>query len=366
MIRTRKILLPLAWVFSLTVRLRNWLFDIGALESQSYKIPTISVGNITAGGTGKTPHIEYLIRLLGTQYQVAVLSRGYKRHTHGYLLAEAESTAQDIGDEPWMLKHKFPSINIAVDADRRHGISRLMNDPETRDTEIILLDDAFQHRYVKPGLNILLTECNRLITDDRMLPSGMLREPISGKDRADIVIVTKCPDSLTQTDYSNIQTKLHLQARQQLFFSKLTYGMPQNMDDKLEMPLTWLKQKDILLVTGIGNPQQMEHDLRQMSKTVRAMTFSDHHAYTALDFKLMEFQLKRMPEDSIIVTTEKDAARLAANPKHENLKHKIWILPIKVEILQNKEKLFNEKITGYVQKDFRDSRLAQSQDASKA
>ncbi|MGM9705137.1 MAG: tetraacyldisaccharide 4'-kinase, partial [Prevotella sp.] len=195
-IKINEWLLPLSWIYGLGVQLRNALFDIGILKSHTYDIPVISVGNITVGGTGKTPHVEYLIRLLDNKFRTAVLSRGYKRKSRGYVLADAHTRIQDIGDEPYQMKKKFGNIYVAVDRKRRNGIENLINDDATKDVEVILLDDAFQHRYVKPGMNIMLVDYHRLITYDRLLPAGRLREPQTGKSRADIVIVTKCPKDL--------------------------------------------------------------------------------------------------------------------------------------------------------------------------
>ena len=192
-IKINEWLLPFGWLFEMIVRLRNALFDMEIIKSRAYDVPVISVGNITVGGAGKTPHTEYLVRLLKKHVKVAVLSRGYKRKTRGYLLANSQSTMQEIGDEPMQMKTKFPDLTIAVDGNRRRGIDRLTHDEDTKDTDVILLDDAFQHRYVKPGINILLVDYHRLIIYDKMLPAGRLREPQSGKNRADIVMSPNAP-----------------------------------------------------------------------------------------------------------------------------------------------------------------------------
>ena len=189
-IKINEWLLPLSWLYGIGIRFRNFLFDVGILKSQDYKVPIISVGNITVGGTGKTPHVEYLVKLLKDQFNVAVLSRGYKRKSRGYVLADKDTPMQQIGDEPYQMKQKFPGITVAVDKNRRRGIAQLTEDDKV---DVILLDDAFQHRYVKPGVNILLVDYHRLIIYDKLLPAGRLREPLPGKNRADIVIVTKCP-----------------------------------------------------------------------------------------------------------------------------------------------------------------------------
>jgi tetraacyldisaccharide 4'-kinase len=195
-IKINEWLLPLSWIYGLVVTIRNWMFDIGILKSRAYKVPVISVGNITVGGAGKTPHVEHLVRMLQDKIKVAVLSRGYKRKSKGYQLADGDTSVSDIGDEPYQMMQKFPNIFVAVDKKRRRGIERLTTDEASRNVDVVLLDDAYQHRYVKPGINILLVDYHRLIIYDKMLPAGRLREPMKGKRRADIVIITKCPKDL--------------------------------------------------------------------------------------------------------------------------------------------------------------------------
>ena len=211
-------LYPASWLYGTGVYLRNKLFDWGWLQSKSFSVPVICIGNLVAGGTGKTPHTEYLIRLLSNcGWNVATLSRGYKRKSKGYVLADAQSSAQQIGDEPKQMKGNCPDIRVAVDKDRCHGIEKLLA-LENPPVDVILLDDAFQHRYVKAGLNILLTDYHRLLCDDALLPAGQLREPAENKQRAQVVIVTKCPDDLKPIDFNIITKKLHLYPYQKLFF----------------------------------------------------------------------------------------------------------------------------------------------------
>ncbi|MGL4851597.1 MAG: tetraacyldisaccharide 4'-kinase, partial [Phocaeicola sp.] len=211
-------LYPITLLYGIGVWFRNKLFDWGVYKERTFKLPIISVGNITVGGTGKTPHTEYLIKLLQDSYQLAVLSRGYKRKTTGYILANEETKVSMIGDEPYQMKQKFPKIYMAVDSNRCHGIDRLQSSIDTSDVEVVILDDAFQHRYVKPGLNILLVDYNRMITEDQLLPAGRMREPKSGKDRANVVIITKCPFELTPMDYRILTASIQLYPYQQLFF----------------------------------------------------------------------------------------------------------------------------------------------------
>ena len=254
-IKINEWLLPLSWLYGIGVRFRNMMFDIGILKSRRYDIPIISVGNITVGGSGKTPHVEYLISLLEKRAKVAVLSRGYKRKSRGYVLAKEDTAMRDIGDEPYQMKKKFGNIHIAVDKDRRHGIERLTSDRETKDTEVILLDDAYQHRYVKAGISILLVDYHRLIIYDRLLPAGRLREPQSGKSRADIVIVTKCPKDLKPMEYRVLQRAMGLYPYQKLFFTSIEYCGLKALFGNREMALSEIrKDTNILLLTGIASP----------------------------------------------------------------------------------------------------------------
>ncbi len=349
-----KFLLPLSWLYGVGVEVRNWLYDRGWLRSQEYGLPVIGVGNITVGGTGKTPHTEYLVRLLASQYRVAVLSRGYKRKSKGYRLAANDTPMELIGDEPWQMKQKFgEEVIVAVDADRRHGIERLQHDEATSNVEVIVLDDAFQHRAVKAGLNLLLVDYNRLITDDCLLPAGRLREPASAKHRADIVVVSKCPRNISPIDYSVVQQKLALRPFQSLFFSTLRYGLLQQLFSSQTHPLEWLKTNpvSVLLLTSIGNPRQMEADLRQFTERIQPLSFPDHHYFSERDIELVRTSFDRLPKPRIVITTEKDAARLLMlRSLPEELKEKIYVLPVEVEIMRNESTMFNQKILSYVRK----------------
>ena len=261
-IKIHKWLYPVSWIYGAVVVMRNKLFDWGIFRSKSFDVPVICFGNLAVGGTGKTPHTEYLIKLLHDKYQVAVLSRGYKRRTKGYVLATPQCTAKTIGDEPYQMYTKFSSVTLAVDEKRCHGIEKLLKLKEPS-TDVILLDDAFQHRHVKAGLNILLTDYHRLFCDDTLLPAGRLREPVSGKNRAQIVIVTKCPQDIKPIDYNIITKRLNLYPYQQLFFSSFRYGNLQPVFPTMspdtnanstnhEVALSSLTNTDILLMTGIA------------------------------------------------------------------------------------------------------------------
>lgn len=359
-------LLPLTWLYYIGVWVRNAFFNMGLLKSKRYDIPIIDVGNITVGGTGKTPHVEYLIRLLTPKYKVAVLSRGYKRKSKGYLLATPDMPMTQTGDEPWQMKQKFPQVYVAVDANRRRGIERLMNDPETRDVQVILLDDAFQHRYVKPGLNILLVDYNRIITDDTLLPAGRLREPASARSRAQMVIVTKCPHDTHPISFRVAGQKLGLKPFQKLYFSTLRYSNLKQLFGEKTIPLTELRNENyhILLLSGIGSPLQMEQDLRHYAQHITPLSYPDHHYYSAQDAERICQELKTLSSPNIIITTEKDATRLRdLTGLDEKTRNSIYVLPIEVDIMKEEKDNFNFNIQKYVQSNTRNSSLDKGKNA---
>jgi tetraacyldisaccharide 4'-kinase len=354
----QRALLPIAALYGWGVRLRNKLFDKGILSSESFQLPVICIGNLAVGGTGKTPHTEYLIRLLTDAHQqIAVLSRGYRRKSKGYLLASASTTVEEIGDEPYQMKEKFPHIRVAVDERRPHGIRQLLTLTQPA-VEVILLDDAFQHRYVRAGLNILLTDYHRLYADDRLLPLGRLRESDKGAARADIIIVTKCPLDLTETEEARIARKLQPAERQQLFFSGLQYGKLTPLFGGVERPLSSLTEADhVLLVTGIATPQPLYEELLTYTPHIETRTFPDHHAFSAkeLDDIRQTFEQK---QSTLLITTEKDATRLQTHPDfHESLKPYLYKLPIEVVFLQSQQEQFNKTILQYVRENTRDCGL---------
>ena len=355
LIKINRWLLPLSWLYGLAVSLRNELFALGILKERSFSIPVISVGNITVGGSGKTPHVEYLIRLLQDYIKVGVLSRGYKRKSHGYVLADDNSTMRDLGDEPYQIKQKFHDIYVAVDKNRCNGITRLTHDKATSSVGVILLDDAFQHRYVKPGLNILLVDYHRLIIYDRLLPAGRLREPLNGKQRADIVIITKCPRDLKPMEFRILTKAMDLFPYQQLFFTTIDYGTPQALfSDKT----TSLNKYNVLLVTGIASPEQMENDMKHKCRSLTSLAFEDHHLFNTKDEQRINNAFERLPSPKIIVTTEKDSTRLVnLNGLATEVRDAIFVLPIKVKFMLNQGELFNNKIISYVRKNTRNSNM---------
>ena len=358
-VKTYPWLLPASWLYGIGVGVRNILFDKGVLRSRCFDIPVISVGNISVGGTGKTPHVEYLIRLLRPSFKVAVLSRGYKRSTRGFVLATPNSTSLEIGDEPKQIKDKFGDVVVAVDEDRCDGIDQLLSSPSTRDIDVVLLDDAYQHRYVKPGLSILLTDYHRLITDDALLPAGRLREPAGGKRRADIIIVTKCPADLSSSESSRVRQALCPTVHQSLFFSCMEYQPLQPLFCGDDLPLAQVPiHLYVLLVSGIAIPTPLLAEIKKHTPHVRHLSYSDHHHFSEKDINDIQAAFDALPSPRCIITTEKDAARLGnAKRLSDEARRNIYQLPIRVRILENKQDLFDKKIKNYVSDNSRDSIL---------
>ena len=366
-IKINEWLLPLSWIYGLGVKLRNQLFNLGILKSQAFDIPVISVGNITVGGSGKTPHVEYLVRLLSDKVKVAVLSRGYKRKSSGYVLADKESTMREICDEPYQMNKKFPNIYVAVDKKRTHGITRLTSNESTKNVDVVLLDDAYQHRYVKPGINILLVDYHRLIIYDKMLPAGRLREQKEGKSRADLVIITKCPKDLKPMEYRVLTKTMDLFPYQKLYFTTLEYEDLQPIFNGKSMPIDCLNNTmNVLLLTGIASPKQMIIDFKPHCKSINPLTFGDHHQFTHKDVELINKTYNAMPAPKIIVTTEKDATRLeGVKGLDENVCNNIYALPIRIKFMLDEEENFNNKIISYVRKNSRNSILVKTKDDNK-
>ena len=366
-IRINKWLLPFSWLYGCAVKFRNFLFEAGILKSRSFHTPVISVGNITVGGTGKTPHVEYLIDLLKNDAKVAVLSRGYKRKSKGFLIGNEHSTVTDIGDEPYQMRSKFPEIIVAVDKDRVHGIETLTE--LNPNLDVILLDDAFQHRYVKPGLNILLVDYHRLIIYDKLLPAGRLREPLNGKDRADIVIVTKCPKELKPMEFRVITKAMALYPYQDLFFTTLQYSnLCHLFKAGVERPLSDITPNEhVMLLTGIASPQQLYEDMQPYTHLLHPLSFPDHHQFEKKDVQLINETFASLPTPKCIITTEKDATRiLDTEGLSEEVRNHIFTLPIEIKFMLDQQEYFNEKIIGYVRKNSRNSILVKGKDEHKS
>lgn len=331
----RKILLPFGILYGIITSIRNFLFDKGILKSYSFDIPIICVGNLNVGGTGKTPQIEYLIRLLSEKYKIATLSRGYKRASRGFVLANANTDAKILGDEPYQFYSKFKNILVAVDSDRKNGIENLISSDNK--PQIILLDDAFQHRKVQAGIYILLTTYNDLYCNDLILPAGNLRESKSGCNRADIVIVTKCPKNISLEEQNSIKTKLKFKNHNQIFFSSINYDDCIFSETKSQK-IVAIHKKEKLLVAGIANPKPFFDYLK--SKNDLVLEFPDHHNFSEKDL----LTIKTLSKNRIIVTTEKDFVRLK-----KELIPNLYYLPIKSEFVNNSD-LFDSAILEYVAK----------------
>ena len=351
----RLLLLPFSLIYGIIVTIRNKLFDYNVLPSEEFDIPVISVGNITVGGTGKTPHIEYLIGILKDKYSVATLSRGYKRKTSGFVLADNQSKVQDIGDEPKQIKQKFPDIEVSVEKRRVEGIKTLMSHKIKKSLNVILLDDAYQHRYVKPGLSILLIDYNRPINKDFILPFGDLREKIHEKKRANIIMLTKCPEHLKPIERRLITKELNLFPYQNLFFTTFRYSnlKPQfNGDPEKEFPD--LKGFSVVLITGIANADLLLQQIRKYTTDITHLKFGDHHKFSKRNIKkIIDTYRKIAGDKKIVLTTEKDAVRLKDSiygSKLQNLP--LYVIPVEVDFLYDKE-TFNEQILDYVRKNRR-------------
>ena len=356
-IKINRKLLPLSWLYGLGVGFRNLLFEMHVLKSRPYPVPVISVGNITVGGTGKTPHVEYLVRLLKDKTHVAVLSRGYKRKSKGFVLADSNSTVRDLGDEPYQMKQKYPEIEVAVDKKRTRGIDKLISGDYTKqEVGVILMDDAFQHRYVKPGLNILLVDYHRQVIYDKLLPAGRLREPVKGKDRADIVIVTKCPKTLTPMEYRVLTKQMALYPYQQLFFTSLNYDslrpvFPEAAKSASHLsPLTsQLSDKHVLLLTGIASPKQMIIDLQDLTGHIHPLTYGDHHNFRKKDIRHINETFDALPSPKLIITTEKDATRLKdAKGFSDAVRKNLFVLPVSIGFMQEGEEAFNNRVVSFI------------------
>ncbi|MDR1981479.1 MAG: tetraacyldisaccharide 4'-kinase [Tannerellaceae bacterium] len=352
-IKLNYILTPFSLLYGLAVRLRNVLFTWKILPVEEYPIPVISIGNLSVGGTGKTPHTEYLIRLLKDKYRVAVLSRGYKRTTSGYVLANTLSNSRTIGDEPYQMKRKFPDILIAVDSNRRRGISHLLELPEEKRPQVILLDDAFQHRYVSPSLSIVLTDYKRLFYKDMLLPAGRLREPRRGISRADMIIVTKCENQLKPIDLRIIEEEIKKQAHQLLYFTYIAYETIEPVYPAIAAPdiRSRINEGDgIILLAGIAAPAPFIREVEKYSGNVTVLQYPDHHTFDKHNFKSVTEAFKRIQTpDKLILTTEKDASRLVDNPAvPDELKEHMYYMPITIRFSTGSAKSFDDFISTHI------------------
>ena len=327
----RKILYPVVPLYYVVVFLRNKFFDWSIFSSKSYTFPLLCVGNLSVGGTGKTPMIEYLIALLEPKYKLATLSRGYGRKSKGFLIAEPNATSQDIGDEPLQLFNKFKTITVAVDADRQNGLKCLKENYPWVDA--VLLDDAFQHRKVTAGFNMLLTAYDQLYCDDGVLPTGNLREPKSGAKRAQVIVVTKCPENLSDLEKTALIKRLNPKSNQAVFFSSIQYSDTLISSDS-SRALADLKGTYFTLVTGIANPTPLVKYLKNLGLDFEHLNYKDHHEFSKSELELIHSK-------SIVVTTEKDFSRL-----NKDANDSIFYLPIQLKI--DKASEFEHLVVTYV------------------
>jgi tetraacyldisaccharide 4'-kinase len=341
----RYILFPFSIIYGFIIWLRNKLFDKNILRSATFNFPLICVGNLAVGGTGKTPMAEYLIRLLRNKYNVATLSRGYKRKTKGFAIADDKTTAIDIGDEPMQLHRKFPEITVAVAEERVVGIPQLLH--AKPGTQVIILDDAFQHREVRAGLNILLTEYEDLYTRDFILPAGNLRDVKSSRKRAHIIIVTKCKSHLNEEERQSIIEEISPSDNQKVYFTKIEYPSPYHLFTKETRFIE--HDCNILLVCGIANPKPLKETLTNYTDTYEMILFRDHHIFSIDDLKEIKKQFSKIESaNKIILTTEKDGVRLA---KYESeLKDvPIYVLPMRHKFLFGEENQFEVNVISFVE-----------------
>ncbi len=342
----RKILYPFSILYGEITSTRNSFYNKGILKSTKFDIPVIVVGNLSVGGTGKTPQIEYLVRLLQPLYKVAILSRGYKRTTKGFILANKTTTVLEIGDEPMQYHTKFKDVIVAVDADRVHGITELTKLKEAPD--VVLLDDAYQHRKVEAGLNILLSSYGNLYVDDAVLPTGNLREKRKGAERAQIIVVTKCPEKLSLDEQFEITKKLKVELHQTVFFSTIKYSKEIVARDSV-LPVDSLSSYEIVLVTGIANTEPLTVFLDTINCVYHHLKFADHHDFNEKDYQKITAQYKAIPSDKkLILTTEKDYVRSFTERAN------FYYLSIETDFIEHKED-FNKLIKKYVEQSSRNS-----------
>ena len=362
-LKWRLFLIPFAWLYGLVIWIRNAFYDQDIFKSTPFHMPIISVGNITVGGTGKTPHVEYLAGLLKEEFQVATLSRGYRRKTRDFRIAGPESEIREVGDEPMQIKQRFPEITVAVDRKRVNGVRELMKlNPRI---DVILLDDAFQHRAIRPGYSILLIDYNRPIDHDYLLPAGFLREPATNRTRANMILVTRTPDWIKPIEMREYVNRLKLDIGQHLFFTSVGYGdLIPVYRDVLPRNEEWYKSKDsgVLIVTGIANHRGIRQYARGINPRISEISFSDHHRYTDQDIEKIDHRYKEMKKtgkEVLVLTTEKDAVKLREFTPGSDLMEDMHAIRIQIHFLNNDQENFDKQITNYVTGNKRSSILHQ-------
>jgi tetraacyldisaccharide 4'-kinase len=340
----RILLFPFALLYGIILKMRNYLYDKGILKSTRFNLPIINVGNLSVGGTGKSPMVDYLAGMLKSQYKMGTISRGYKRRTKGYLLASNETTAVEIGDEPMQFHLRHPEIAVAVGEERIVAVPQLLYDrPET---QLIILDDAFQHRAITPGFNILLTDCNNLYTRDFYLPTGDLRDNVTSARRADIIIITKCDPELTEKERDAMTREIDPHPGQHIFFTSISYGRLYHIIH--QSPRELFRNAEVLLVCGIANPSPLTAYIEENTSSYDAMFFSDHHIFSYDDLNEIRNRFDTIDvHDKLIITTEKDAVRLVKY-RQELRDLPFYVLPISVDFLFNAENEFRLLISNFI------------------
>lgn len=340
----RYLLLPISWLYGGIIWLRNKLFDKNILKSATFNFPIICVGNLATGGTGKTPMTEYLVRLLKNDFKTATLSRGYKRKTVGFAIADAKTTALEIGDEPMQFHQKFPDVTVAVGEERVVAIPQLLH--QKPGTEVIILDDAFQHRQVKAGLNIILTDCSNLYTRDFILPAGDLRDVRSSSKRADVIIVTKSKADLTEAEKQKIMEEIDPLPGQAVYFTTIVYGKPYHLFTREIIDIE--HDHGILLICGIANPRPLKEHLAKHADSYDMLRFADHHIFHSNDLKDIKQHFDKITGNKkVVLTTEKDAVRLEKF-EQELKDFPIYVIPIEHQFLFNGSFAFNSSVTRFI------------------
>jgi tetraacyldisaccharide 4'-kinase len=361
------ILTPISWLYGMVIWVRNSLYDNGFLKSTGFDIPLITVGNITVGGTGKTPHVEYLAGLLGSRYRVAILSRGYKRKTRYFQLASTGSAVNEIGDEPLQMKNRFPEMTVAVDRKRVNGIKKLL--AQAPPVEVILMDDAYQHRPVQPGYSILLIDFSRPLDRDRLLPAGMLREPAVNVNRAHMILVTRTPENIKPIELREYGKGIGLSLGQHLYFTTMRYGdLLPVFPGVATRDAGWFKKQagGILVVSGIANPGPLREYARGIHSNITELSFPDHHYYLPGDLlKINQTfrQMKRQNQEILVLTTEKDAMRLRDHHPEAELRDALHAVRIDVHFLNDYKVEFDRQILNYVNSNKRSGILHQGKNS---
>jgi tetraacyldisaccharide 4'-kinase len=345
------LLYPFSAIYGLIVSIRNFLYDYKIFKSTEFEIPVISIGNITVGGTGKTPHTEYMVDLLRKQFMVTTISRGYKRKTKGYQEVEVSSLATHVGDEPLQIKSKFSDIQVIVDEKRVHAIEKIQKQEPSQLPDIIILDDAFQHRSVSAGINILLIDFNRPIDKDQLMPVGRLRESKWQMRRANMIIYTKCPQEISPITRRILMKDVNLRPYQTLFFTTMVYQplTPVFPEESIPTPRLAPDKVSVLLVTGIANPEHLHKYLSNFSENITDLKFPDHHNFNASNIQQIELKFNGIEAaNKIIITTEKDSMRLKDMDLSPTMKSHLFYIPLKIKFLDREGKNFDEKIITYV------------------